>query len=259
MTHFFDEHAKNNAQDRDEPTLTSDDADSIDQEEDGDLFPEELKAALVLLLKRGTVLAKSKPALYQLFLRHQNVARSYLAKLYLSLVIDQQAGIVFIASEETDDEQAQPSLISKRTLSLYDTLVILILRKHYQDREATGEQTITIDSDTLLSRLVPFIALTQNSADDRKKLLTSLNKMSERQVLRVISGSEDRYEITPLIRYVVSADVLERLLADYVELAGGNKDGVLFEDHEQATPSASLAEQPVSNDDLFSDKEGVQP
>ncbi len=43
--------------------------------------------------------------------------------------------------------------------------------------------------------------------------------MVKRKVLSTIRGAEDRYEITPVIRYVVSASFLESMLAEYTKLA----------------------------------------
>ena len=42
--------------------------------------------------------------------------------------------------------------------------------------------------------------------------------MVKRKVLSTIRGEEDRYEITPIIRYVVNASFLETMLAEYTAL-----------------------------------------
>ena len=110
-------------------------------------------------------------------------------------------------------------MISKRTLSLYDTLILLVLRKHYQDRESAGEQKITIDVERLESYLTPFLPITDHASKERKKLLARVKEMVKRKVLSTIRGTEERYEITPIIRYVVSASFLESMLAEYTALA----------------------------------------
>lgn len=120
---------------------------------------------------------------------------------------------------EEDEETETISLINRRTLSLYDTLLLLVLRKHYQERERAGEQRVIIDIERIESHLTPFLPLTNNSKADRKKLNSALDKMAERYILSAIRGESERYEITPVIRYVVNAAFLEAMLEEYERLA----------------------------------------
>ncbi len=147
----------------------------------------------------------------------------YLLQLFInsSLVLDQRAGVAFIAGlDESDvEEEEAVSLITRRTLSLYDTLLLLVLRKHYQERETVGEQRVIIDIERVEANLSPFLPLTNSTRSDRKKLDASLQKMVERHILSSVRGSDDRFEITPIIRYVVNAEFLESMLAEYKQLA----------------------------------------
>ncbi|BBI67429.1 hypothetical protein PKHYL_16200 [Psychrobacter sp. KH172YL61] len=67
-----------------------------------------------------------------------------------------------------------------------------------------------------------------------------LKELSRRHLLSSIRGNDDRYEITPLIRYVVSADFLESMLGEYLRLA-------------QGTTNTELESPTFENDD-FEDK-----
>lgn len=220
-------------------------------------MPHDARRVLVYLMRQGSVMASQKPQLFELLCRHEPAIRKHLSEVYLRLVLDQKMGVAFVASvdyqndigdinvepgsegnnENQDDPEFDESttLISKRTLSLYDTLILLVLRKHYQDRESAGEQKITIDIERLESYLAPFLPITDHASKDRKKLLTRLKEMVKRKVLSTIRGAEDRYEITPIIRYVVSASFLESMLAEYTLLA-------------QQTENASLQSSSINND-----------
>lgn len=183
-------------------------------------MPPEARRALVNLLRQGVILAGQKSNLFDSICRYQDAVRSHLADVYLKLVLDQRAGVAFIAGlDESDVEEAAVSLITRRTLSLYDTLLLLVLRKHYQERETAGEQRIIIDIERIEANLSPFLPLTNSTRSDRKKLDASLQKMVERHILSSVRGSDDRFEITPIIRYVVNAEFLESMLAEYKQLA----------------------------------------
>lgn len=200
-------------------------------------MPHDARRVLVHLMRQGSVMASQKSKLFELLCRHESAIRKHLSEVYLQLVLDQKMGVAFVASadyqndigdnnvesdsENQDDLELDESttLIPKRTLSLYDTLILLVLRKHYQDRESAGEQKITIDIERLESYLTPFLPITDHASKDRKKLLARVKEMVKRKVLSTIRGAEDRYEITPIIRYVVSASFLESMLAEYTLLA----------------------------------------
>ncbi|NOX08761.1 MAG: DUF4194 domain-containing protein [Gammaproteobacteria bacterium] len=192
---------------------------SIEHESGG--MPPEARRALVSLLKYGIILASQKGKPFDSICRYQSSVRSHLADVYLKLVLDEKTGIAFVAQlDENDDEDPDAvSLITRRTLSLYDTLLLLVLRKHYQERESSGEQRIIIDIERIEANLTPFLPLTNSMKSDRRKLISALNKMVEKRLLTRVRGSDDRFEITPIIRYVVNAEFLEQMLEEYQGLA----------------------------------------
>lgn len=184
-------------------------------------MPPEARRALVSLFRQGVILASQKSNLFDSICRYQDAIRNHLADVCLKLILDQRAGVAFIAGlDESDGENEETvSLITRRTLSLYDTLLLLVLRKHYQERETTGEQKIIIDVEKIEANLSPFLPLTNSSKSDRRQLDAALKKMTERHILSSVRGNDDRFEITPIIRYVVNAEFLEGMLAEYQLLA----------------------------------------
>ncbi len=197
-------------------------------------MPHDARRVLAHLMRQGSVMASQKPKLFEQLCRYELAIRKHLSEVYLQLVLDQKSGVAFVASttsehvgnvedgeleDEVSDSDESATLIPKRTLSLFDTLILLVLRKHYQDRESAGEQKITIDIERLESYLTPFLPITDHASKDRKKLLVRVKEMVKRKVLSTIRGEENRYEITPIIRYVVNASFLETMLAEYTALA----------------------------------------
>jgi len=197
-------------------------------------MPHDARRVLVHLMRQGSILASQKPKLFEQLCRYELAIRKHLFEVYLQLVLDRKSGVAFVTStnsehvgnieddgleDEASDSDESATLIPKRTLSLFDTLILLVLRKHYQDRESAGEQKITIDIERLESYLTPFLPITDHASKDRKKLLIRVKEMVKRKVLSTIRGEENRYEITPIIRYVVNASFLETMLAEYTALA----------------------------------------
>ncbi len=187
-------------------------------------FSPELRSALVELMRSGVVLASAKPKIYELLCHHHALIEDHLADMYLRLLIDPPAGIALLLQQQDqadfEDEEECSALISRRTLTLYDTLLLLVLRKHYQQRQSVGEQQVIIDIDRIESQLAPFLPLTNSSRNDRRKLSGAITKLKEKKLLSPVRGDDERLEITPVIRYVVSAEFLERMLAEYQSLVG---------------------------------------
>ena len=186
------------------------------------VMPEEARRVLVYLYKQIAILNSQTPHLFTALCRYEQPIRQHLAEVYLQLVLDEKFGVAFIkmAEADIDDETELPlSLMSKRQLSLYDSLILLVLRKHYREREDSGEKKIIIDIERLEAYLSPFVPLTDHASKDRKKLLAKVKDLQKRKLLASVAGSEDRFEITPLLRYVVSAEMLDTMLQAYLELA----------------------------------------
>ncbi|VAW48431.1 FIG039767: hypothetical protein [hydrothermal vent metagenome] len=211
------------------PTLDSENSsknDSKNNAENNSNFergkmPPEARRVLVNLLKHGVILSAQKNTLFESACRYQSAIRNHLADVYLKLILDEKSGIAFVAQmdESEHNDLDAVSLMTRRTLSLYDTLVLLVLRKHYQERESAGEQRIVIDIERIEANLTPFLPLTNSMKSDQRKLSSSLTKMVEKHLLSKVRGSDDRFEITPIIRYIVNADFLEQMLEAYQALA----------------------------------------
>ena len=197
----------------------------------------EARRALVSLLRLGVIHATKKAKIFESICRYQLEIRQHLADMYLNLTLDDKAGIAFVSSVEEDDfdDDDEPvSLITRRTLTLYDTLLLLVLRKYYQERELSGEHHVVIDIERVESYLTPFLPLTNSMKSDKRKLGAAMKRMVEKRILSSVRSSDDRFEITPIIRYVVNADFLEEMLEEYNRIAIENGVNVNKEDNHHA-------------------------
>lgn len=201
-------------------------------------LPPEARRALVELMRQGVVIAETRRLVFDALCAHRALITDHLADMYLRVLIDEPAGIALLLnaqleeSDDTDDEDT-PALISRRTLTLYDTLLLIVLRKHFLDREAAGEVRIRIELEQIQALMMPFLPLTTSSASDRKRLNGAVDSMKKRKILNAARGEEDRVEISPVIRYVVNAEMLEQLLREYQRLAeeqGADTDEALNEE-----------------------------
>lgn len=190
-------------------------------------MPDEARHALVYLMRQGVVLAADKPHIFSAICRYQREIRGHLADVFLYLMLDEKNSVAFVALENQqldnenpftdadEDEENARSLITPRTLTVFDTLVLLALRKHYQERETAGEQKIMMDKDRLLANILPMMQAHEREKTDKAKLSGCLKRFTERKILRKMHNDDERFEITPLIRYIIDTNQLNDFIAAY--------------------------------------------
>jgi hypothetical protein len=206
----------------------------------GRLSPE-ARRAVIELLRQGVVFADTRRLVFDAIRTHRAVIADHLADMHLRVLIDEPAGLALLLSarpngiDEDDDETA--SLISRRTLTVYDTLLLIVLRKHFLDRETAGDVRIRIDVAQIEALMIPFLPLSGSTRSDRKKLNGAIEGMKKRKILNAVRGQDERIEISLVIRYVVNVEYLEHLLREYRRLADAAAGGILMD-----------AEDPIDDD-----------
>lgn len=187
----------------------------------GGRLPAEARRALVELMRQGVVTADTRRLVFDAICAHRALIADHLADMYLRVLIDEPAGLALLLNAEStgDDDEDSPSLITRRTLTVYDTLLLIVLRKHFFDRETAGDTRIRVDVAQLEDLMLPFLSLTGSTRTDRRRLNGAVENMKKRKMLSAVRGEDDRLEIGPVIRYVVNAEYLEHLLEEYRRLA----------------------------------------
>lgn len=209
-------------------------------------LPAEARRALVELMRQGVVVAESRRLVFDALCAHRTLLADHLADMYLRVLIDESAGLALLLNAQSggndDEEEDAAALISRRTLTVYDTLLLIVLRKHFLDRETAGDIRIRIDVAQVEALLMPFLPLTGSTSSDRKKLNGAVEGMKRRKILNAVRGEDERVEISPVIRYVVNAEYLEHLLEEYRRLAEEARAGI-------ETPDRNSDGTAASNDD----------
>ncbi len=193
-------------------------------------LPIEARRALVELMRQGVVVAEDRRLVFDALGAHRAAIEDHLADMYLRMLIDEQAGLALLLNARSDyevDDRDAPSLISRRTLTVYDTLLLIVLRKHFLDRQTAGDIRVRIEIAQIEALLMPFLPLSGSTSSDRKKVSGAVEGMKKRRILNTVRGEDERVEISPVIRYVVNAEYLEHLLAEYRRLAEEARTGVL--------------------------------
>lgn len=195
-------------------------------------LPLETRRALVQLLAGPALDGRRHAKLWPVLLRDELAVRRHLAELFLELVIDRDTQVAFTRQADTGDLEV-PLLLRRAQLTFIDSVLVLYLRQRLTQADAHGERAVValdemVDNLTLYER-----AASTDRAGFAKRVHASVEKVKKHNILQKIRASEDRYEISPTLKLLFSAEEIQTLTALYQRMAAGE----------------SVRQQPLAADD----------
>lgn len=183
-------------------------------------LPLDTRRALVQLLSGPALDARRHAKLWPVLLRDELALRRRLADLFLELVIDRDAQVAFTRQADTGDLEV-PLLLRRAQLTFIDSVLVLYLRQRLTQADAHGERAVVsldemVDNLTLYER-----AVSTDRAGFTKRVHASVEKVKKHNILQKIRASDDRYEISPTLKLLFSAEEIQSLMALYQRMAAG--------------------------------------
>jgi len=181
-------------------------------------LPIETRRALVQLLAGPSLDARRHPKLWPVLVRDEAVVRSRLADLFLELVIDRDQQIAFTRQADVGELEA-PSLLRRLPLTFLDSVVLLFLRQRLTQADLRAERAV-VEGCEIVDQVAPYErAASTDHAGFGKRIQASIEKMKKSSILQKIRGSEDRYEVSPTLKLLFSAEDIAALTQQYRALA----------------------------------------
>lgn len=177
------------------------------------------RRVLLELLKGPYVSGAQNPGLWTALVADQETIRSRLHDLFLDLVLDEYDEFAFTRKVETHDLQV-PSALRAERLTFLDTAMLLVLRQFLLT--APGEERVIVGQDEVYEQLSVY------RDGDESTFQRNLNGSWGRMVnkLRVLhSAGEERFQISPMVRFLIDEDRVRELTAVYRRIAGGEDAG----------------------------------
>jgi hypothetical protein len=178
------------------------------------------RRALVQLLAGPSLDGRRHPKLWPVLVRDETVIRNRLADLFLELVIDSDLQVAFIRQADTGEVDV-PRLLRRAQLTFIDSILLLHLRYLLTQAESHGERAVIS-----IEEIVEFLHLYERSGStDRagftKRIHASIEKIKKHSILQKIRSSVDRFEISPTLKLLFSAEEIQLLTNLYRRMAAG--------------------------------------
>jgi hypothetical protein len=177
-------------------------------------LPIDTRRVLVQLLLGPSLDARRQNRLWPVLLRDETVVRSRLHELFLELIIDRDLEVAFtrqVASAELE----VPILLRKAGLTFLESVLLIFLRQRLTQAETQGERAV-VSRDDMLAHLQVFeSAGNPDHARFEKQQQNAVEKAKKLSLIRVIRSSEGRYEVSPTLKLLFSAEEVQSLTAAY--------------------------------------------
>ncbi len=188
----------------------------------GDLgtLPFDARCALIRLIKGPYLMESDDQQAWRALIAYKPVIASRLADLFLDLTIDLELNVAFARNADTG-ELVVPKTARSHQMSLLDSIMALTLRRELL---LNGSGRVFIGQSELFESLTQYRNLdTHDPASFTSRLKTSWNRLVEGRLL-IKSDSEDRFEISPVLKLIVGTKEAEALLESYTQLLSNHEE-----------------------------------
>lgn len=162
--------------------------------------------------------------------RNERDVRNYFADIHMNVIIDKEEGYAYLRQQQTLQETeerettGQPgqetvlSLIKKRPLPFYVSLLCLLLRKHLIENDQVGESVKAILTREEIDNLMKlYMKESSNEANTQKQIKIAIDKVTDEGFLRRMKTEQEQYEVNRIIKAFVNADQVGEWLERYKE------------------------------------------
>ena len=179
------------------------------------------RRALVQILIGPSIDERRHSKLWSVLLKDEEIIRKRLSDLFLELIIDHNLCVAFTRQADTGDLEV-PKLLRSSKLTFIDSVLLLYLRQQLTQADSRGERAVVSRED-----ITEYLQAYEQSANtDRagfiKRINASIQKLKDRSILQKIRGSEDRFEISPTLKLLFSAEEIGILTKTYQQMASQN-------------------------------------
>lgn len=186
------------------------------QGDSGDLSLD-ARRVLVQLLAGPSLDGQRHSKLWPILIRDEMAIRSRLSELFLQLVIDRDLKVAFTRQADTGDLEV-PRLLRRANLTFLDSILLLHLRQRLTQAEAHGDRAVVSTDE-----IVEFLGVYEQADNtDRalfeKRIHASIEKIKKHSILRKIRASENRFEISPTLKLLFSAEEIQALTRIYHDM-----------------------------------------
>ena len=177
------------------------------------------RRVLVRLLLGPTLDALRHSKLWPVLLRDEAIIRSRLHDLFLDLVVDRAQQVAYVRQVESGSDLEVPVLLRRLPLTFVDSALLLFLRQRLSLADAHGERAV-VSAQEMIEHLANYErGGNTDAAKFSRQVNNAIERAKEHSLLSKLRGSDDRFEVSPTLKLVFSAETVNALIPLYAKIA----------------------------------------
>jgi hypothetical protein len=185
-------------------------------------LPLDTRRALVQLLSGPSLDIRRHSKLWSVLLRDEDIIRRRLGDLFLELIIDRDLQVAFTREAEAGELDV-PKLLRRSQLTFIDSVVLLFLRQQLAQTASHGGRAVVSKTDIVEHLSLYNRTGNTDKAGFDKRVYASIEKIKKHSILQKIHSSEDRFEVSPTLKLLFSAEEIQALTTHYQNIAEGGQ------------------------------------
>lgn len=192
-------------------------------------LPFEQRRCLVRLLKERYLSKDTHPQLWEVLVRNEEVLRSRLNDLFLTLHVDREAEVAYKRQAVPDDSEKRfPTLLHDTAYNREETILLVYLRERLQRERAAGANSVLVDLEELIERVAEFRPTDATDlVAETKRANNAVDALKKSGVLHS-TGEADRFTVSPVLDSLMPLPRLKELL-DWLRTEAGQNPTTLDE------------------------------
>ncbi|MDR2198072.1 MAG: DUF4194 domain-containing protein [Deltaproteobacteria bacterium] len=186
----------------------------------GDLgtYPVETRRLLVRLLRGPFLDGRAQSDLWGVLLREEDTVKRWLGEVFLELVVDTDSKTAFTRQLDTFEYKV-PALLRKTRLTFLESILVTRLRRKLIEEGFKGQRAVVTGKE-ISGWLELFNKRKQNDpAGYQRQVASAMKKLQLKfKLLKKISPTAERYEISPALKLIFSPEEISALRDVYKEL-----------------------------------------
>ena len=189
-------------------------------------LPVDTRRVLVQLLRGPSIDVRRHAKLWPVLLRDETVVTSRLHDIFLNLVIDREQGVAF--TRQMDFEQLDiPILLRKAPLTFIESVLVLFLRLRLTQADAQGDRAVVSITEMMEHMSVFERQPNPDHAKFERQCMSAVEKVKVHSLLHKLKGADERYEVSPTLKLLFSAEDIQALTKVYVStIPSSSEDSV---------------------------------
>jgi Domain of unknown function (DUF4194) len=171
------------------------------------------RTCLVYLLKNRYLSRHTRSDLWDELVEHQDLLRSRLNDLFLTLHVDAEGEVAYKRQAVPDNRAGRfPTLLHDTAYTREETVLLVYLRERMQRERAGGADSVLVDREDLLERVAEFRSPDATDlAGERKRAEKAIDALTSMGVLHD-TRDHDRLTVSPVLDFLMPLARLQELL-----------------------------------------------